>query len=254
MTITCSVEQVRCNLCGASESAVLCGNDSFNMHLSTVMCRHCGLVYTSPRPTPEAYRRFYRTEFRRFYEDVATPDEWFLEYHDIERVAADRVRAYKSVLSDAKSVLEVGCETGAFLAAVRGTFPVVAIQGLEPAEQFAQFATAHYDVPVMACFLEDNRLVEGAYDVVAMFHVLEHSLDPTRALLEARRLLTHQGRLLIEVPNIRADWHGLGMLHVAHTYAFSPRTLSLLLTKCGFDVVDLNDSAEQPVEVSMSVT
>jgi SAM-dependent methyltransferase len=46
-----------------------------------------------------------------------------------------------------------------------------------------------------------TALVRNSFDVVHMSHVLEHCIDPRKALAEARSLLAPNGTLVIEVPN-----------------------------------------------------
>jgi hypothetical protein len=54
-----ATDVVSCNLCGAVPATVIARRMSFGMRYSTVI-RDCGLVYTSPRPSSEAFDDFYR--------------------------------------------------------------------------------------------------------------------------------------------------------------------------------------------------
>jgi SAM-dependent methyltransferase len=88
---------------------------------------------------------------------------------------------------------------------------------------------------------------DGFFDVVTMWHVLEHLPDPAAALAEARRVLQADGLLVIEVPNLgsltfrlcRERWWPLDVpRHLLH---FTPQTLGRLLDAGGFEVVRRQD-------------
>jgi SAM-dependent methyltransferase len=53
------VEHVPCNLCGADDSIAISDRDKYGLPVHTVMCRNCGLMYLSPRPTAASLTRFY---------------------------------------------------------------------------------------------------------------------------------------------------------------------------------------------------
>jgi N-acetylglucosaminyldiphosphoundecaprenol N-acetyl-beta-D-mannosaminyltransferase len=91
------------------------------------------------------------------------------------------------------------------------------------------------------------------FHVVAMFHVLEHSLDPSGLLSDIRERMAAGGYLFIEVPNIRGSWQGLGMLHIAHPYQYSGKTLAALAEKAGFSVVERVEIEELGFESSVRV-
>ena len=53
------MERVRCNLCDSDQSVEIAHKDKYDLAITTVMCRNCGLMYLNPRPTTRAYDRFY---------------------------------------------------------------------------------------------------------------------------------------------------------------------------------------------------
>ncbi len=75
--------------------------------------------------------------------------------------------------------------------------------------------------------------IEGPFDVVTMWHVLEHLPEPVAALERAAELLAPGGRLIVSVPN-NDSWQarlgGDDWLHLdipRHIYHFTPRSLTL---------------------------
>jgi SAM-dependent methyltransferase len=88
-------------------------------------------------------------------------------------------------------------------------------------------------------------LKPSSFDVVTMWHSLEHVHDPLSVLREAYQLLVPEGRLVIAVPNIESwphhwfgrAWFGLDLpRHLTH---FCPKTLQIMLECAGFRVESL---------------
>jgi SAM-dependent methyltransferase len=82
----------------------------------------------------------------------------------------------------------------------------------------------------------------ASFDLVTFWHVLEHLEDPKLALIEARRILKTDGRLMVAVPNIESlqAWlFGDVWLHLdvpRHRWHFSPRTLAAVADRCGLRI------------------
>jgi len=135
-------------------------------------------------------------------------------------------------------LLDIGCGTGEFLAAVRkGGWQV---EGVERDEKASSWARDSLGIPVTAGDLYSLPSTAGPFDVITLWHVLEHLYDPARAVQRIGDLLGKDGYLLIALPNIEsidarvygADWIALDTpRHVNH---FSPGTLTRLLTDAGF--------------------
>jgi SAM-dependent methyltransferase len=97
-------------------------------------------------------------------------------------------------------VLDLGCGAGRFLAALRdaGADPV----GIEIAEAAADRARANVPGADVRLLGPDATLPlgHGEIDLVWCSEVLEHIPDVGNALLEVRRVLKRDGRLLLTVP------------------------------------------------------
>jgi len=85
---------------------------------------------------------------------------------------------------------------------------------------------------------------DASFDMVILWHVLEHLSNPFAALRESRRVLTEGGLLLIAVPNIdsrQARYFGKKWFHLdvpRHTHHFSIETLSFALESAGLKIVE----------------
>ncbi len=231
-------ELVRCNLCSEYDAATLFKQDQHGFGLHTVMCRRCGLIYLNPRPTAQDYDKFYRDWYHRLYPARAAFNAGHLGSQIAAETARLRCQAYASFFGEQAKVLEIGPGDGAFLSAVQSVFPRSQVRGvdLSPAEVGA---CQRKGLDVVHGTVGDLPANYGGNTHAAMFHVLEHSLDPLTMLRQVVERLNPGGYLLVEVPNALGSWEGLGMLHVAHPYLFAPATLGRLLRIAGLQMVQL---------------
>ena len=235
------MEEVNCALCGAYEADLLCvGKD--RLHgidgvFQLVRCRHCGLVYLSPRPTREEMGRYYPNEYRA-YKGVNGPG---LLARLVHRWGVEKKCQAITNLRERGEILDVGCATGQFLKAMKEKG--WAVQGVEVNENAVMYARERLGLDVSAGELEEAGFPDKHFDVVTMWHVLEHLHDPVGTLMEVRRVLKDEGLLIVSVPNIKSIeacifgefWAGLDIPR--HLYVFSPETLGGILRRAGFKVI-----------------
>ncbi|MEZ4415146.1 MAG: class I SAM-dependent methyltransferase [Gemmatimonadota bacterium] len=143
-------------------------------------------------------------------------------------------------------VLDVGCGTGGFLAAL-GELGWEGI-GIERSPDAVRAARAK-GLTVQECTLDDARIEQHSFDLVTMLHVLEHLPDPASALERISGALRRGGTLWVEVPN-REAWaagvwppaqrHVFDLPH--HLHHFSASSLQRLLRETGYVGVDVTVS------------
>ncbi len=116
----------------------------------------------------------------------------------------------------------------------------------------------HFDQIDFRCglFYEQN-FNEQHFDLITMWHFLEHDYDPVRTLETARDLLSKKGRLIVEVPRLdsvsfrlfRNRWAGLQAPQ--HTVLYDRKMLLRVLEKAGLELIDyLPYGAFQPTSIS----
>jgi hypothetical protein len=229
---------VCCNLCGEYDAEVLFAQDQHGFGLRTVMCNHCGLIYLNPRPTEQDYDDFYRNWYHRLYPARAAFHAGQLGSKIVAETARLRWQAYAPFLGERTCLLEIGPGEGAFLATVQAMLPRSRVRGVDlaPAEVAA---CRNKGLDVLQGSLGDLPAAYGGNTHAALFHVLEHALNPVTLLRQVAERIHQGGYLFVEVPNILGSWQGLGMLHVAHPYQFAPATLGKVLRAAGFQIVHL---------------
>ncbi len=247
------MERVACDLCGADKPIQVATKGRFDVPLSTVMCRRCRLVYTSPRMDGGEARRYYDGEYHATYADpqgdgideARAPSASHIK--EREEVARQRFEVLLALVDiKGKTVLDVGCGTGALLklAAEAGGHAY----GVEVAPQYAAFARDQYGVEVFTGTFEEFLAVNTRrYDVVTLYHVLEHLSFPSATLKAIRTLLKEDGALCVQVPNVVLPFVSTGadlywFLRIPHLYNFSRRSLTNVLGSAGFRPVTLQQA------------
>jgi 2-polyprenyl-3-methyl-5-hydroxy-6-metoxy-1,4-benzoquinol methylase len=213
-----------------------CGAFSFSR------CPSCGLVQQNPQALAEAVRSRYGEAYLAYEE--ANQDA----YRDLELLAledlgleAQAAPAFSRAASEGTRprALDVGCATGALLAALREKGWEA--QGVELSEALAEYGRSRYSLPIFAGTLESAAFPSGGFDLVHASHLIEHLNEPGAFLDEAARVMRPDGLLVLTTPN--SDGLQARLLGPAwrsaiydHLYLFSARTLHGLLEKKGFAV------------------
>ncbi len=122
--------------------------------------------------------------------------------------------------------------------------------GVEPSPELAARISAEFGISVECGFLDEVELSRDEFDLVCMYHVLEHVEDPLSMLKTIRELLADGGMLMIEVPNIssamavrKGDRWPAVQPQELHVSQFTPVTLAQLLGRAGLDVVEVDTVA-----------
>jgi len=232
---------IPCNLCGASDVEVIGNRDRDGRPLRTTICRRCGLVWSNPRPGEQEVRRYYSREYRLAYKGQATPS--LRHTARSGRGALNRYQGIAPYLKTGARILDAGAGGGEVVYVLRRLgFDAV---GLEPDEQYARHAREALSVPVSTGFVQDTTFPSGSFDVVTMYHALEHVEDPLAILARLRTWMVGNGVLLIEVPNVEARCVAPGhRFHFAHFYNFSRETLEALGRRAGFEPVQTTTSSD----------
>jgi SAM-dependent methyltransferase len=117
------------------------------------------------------------------------------------------------------------------------------VSGFDTSDRAAALARMENGVDVrVGGRLQDAGFPPGSFDLVSLFHVLEHVTDPRGLLAEVRRVLKPGGRIVVQVPNIESwqfrlfgsRWYGLDIPR--HVIDFSARSIQRLLRESGFEV------------------
>lgn len=228
-----------CILCGSDNKEVISKAMKPGPQLQTVICRECSLVYSDPMPLEDIYYSFYSYDYERYYgNSTAGRPSWTKFPLVLEKF-------FKLVDPSELTYLEIGPGRGNVLWHAAKHFRNTL--GVEPSVEFAELLKSELGLNaeqgVFEVVMQDRN---EHYNVIGMYHVLEHLYDPGVAISKVKDLLTEDGYFIIEVPNILKPFKSLDhyFLRYVHTFNFSPYTLSSLLKKHGFDIIYWDDAGE----------
>jgi 2-polyprenyl-3-methyl-5-hydroxy-6-metoxy-1,4-benzoquinol methylase len=192
-----------------------------------------------PRPEDllSAYdQAYYGRGARKFVEPIQWTIGWFRR-HRVRRV----LRALGAP-SGRRRALDIGCGDGEFLAALqRGGWEC---HGTELTEVTARRASAVVGLRIRTGAVTTEAYAPGLFDVVSLWHVLEHLADPDRTLRDCATWLASGGLLLLAVPNLdswqarvfRGAWFHLDPPF--HLHHFTPHSLGRALESAGFEILE----------------
>lgn len=103
-----------------------------------------------------------------------------------------------------RTVLEIGCGSGANLAELKLRFPGCVTTGVELDARASREARLRQGVDTVVQGDALNiELPDAAFDLIVLSHVLEHFAEPAAVLQRALRWLAPAGKLLVALPNVR---------------------------------------------------
>jgi 2-polyprenyl-3-methyl-5-hydroxy-6-metoxy-1,4-benzoquinol methylase len=226
-----------CPVCGANQH-----KEEFPTDVRR--CLRCKVLFRSPRPSQAAIKASYDRglNYQRWQEEESARDAMW-------GVRLDLIARHKP----GRRLLDIGTGDGRFLiAASRAGFVIDATELSDTGIQYA--ATRGF--AVRKGQVTEIDFGECKYDLITIWHVMEHVPNPREVLMNCRRLLAPGGILVVAVPNedcllyrhaLRKLLHRSpkrnplgdipygGEVHLTH---FQPSTLRRFISAGGFDLLD----------------
>lgn len=178
-----------CYLCNGRKFKAREGTVRDNTNLKVLECDRCGLVFLSS---------FDHIE-KGFYENSGMHNGQIKDIENLARMTnpdSERRLTFITSTIKGKSLLDFGCGTGDFLSKAKSV--AVKANGLEPEIKLQEI----FRKRSLNVYRTLSDIPEGEkYDVITLFHVLEHLPDPKGILLKLAGFLAKDGQIVIEVPN-----------------------------------------------------
>ena len=197
------------------------------------------MLITHPKPSLENLGRYY--ESVDYISHTDSKRSLFEKcYHFIKSIALKNKLNLVNSLQPAKgSILDIGAGTGDFLSVVKENGWITI--GVEPSDKAKAIAKSKGVV-----FVEQtSELENNSFDIITMWHVLEHVPNLDNQLKELKRLLKPNGNLIIAVPNFKSfDAKHYGIFWAAydvpiHFWHFSKTAIKRLFAKEDMELVQV---------------
>lgn len=185
-------------------------------------CNKCHTVSIQPPPSKKELEKYYSDSYYTY------------KYYGLINKCFLLLRASK--VPNKGSILDIGCGEGSFLKIMKEKS--YDCYGLETSSAGIKKA-ASKGLAVYGNIKDIKR----KFDVITLWHVLEHIKNPVHYLNQIKKRLTKNGYLLVAVPNFDSIQSKLGKdawFHLApplHIFHYTPKTIASILKKEGFKVV-----------------
>lgn len=217
-----------CYLCASDKFKYRDGEVRDKKELKILECLDCSLVYLSD----------FSHVKDDFYEGSNMHLAFDLQKWNRETEADDKRRyEFTKKLIVNKDVLDFGSGNGGYLNHIKSSAKSIAAIELEKAisQQYKEYEIDLYI---------DIKNLKKEFDVITMFHVMEHLSDPKDMLIQLSNRLKDGGKIIIEVPN--SDDALLTLYEneafseftywSCHLFLFNAKTLNELVRQCNLKV------------------
>lgn len=225
-----------CLVCKATEFVPLYNNTLFR-------CASCGFVTANMEITPETLQQIYTENYFKGEEYV----DYLRDKEILQTNFKKRLRYIYKQLDKASisNVVEIGCAYGFFAEVISNDLKNFKYVGYDVVPEAIEYASKQLKQNVVCGDYLEAKIEEKASDVF-MWDVIEHLPDPDKFIEKVASELKAGGRIYITTGDIerfiprmqKAKWR---MIHPpSHLHYFSKHTLSKLLERNGFKVVDVS--------------
>jgi len=191
-----------CNLCGSQEFELLKSElRDEKTKFKIFRCRNCDHIQLLPRPTKEEDKEYYNRNLQDKnrekeidYEKLKINNEFDTKRH---------VNLIQELCNNTNcSILDIGAGYGFFINELNQA-GYKDVTGIETSYERRSLALQYGTAQVINFDVNKPDRDIGEFNVVTLFHVLEHVSDPIMFLKKIRNLMKSTGILICEVPNIR---------------------------------------------------
>lgn len=189
----------KCPLCknGHFSNSIIIKDHAISKESFTICrCNNCNLLFTNPRPDEKNIQGYYDSP--NYISHSNKTNRWVsLIYKSIRLYTIQQKLHWLKKFQPKKGrLLDFGCGTGHFLVkANRNKWETI---GIEPSIK-ARNQAIQKGLDIRKNLIEIKK--EKKFDVITLFHVLEHVHNLDETLKQLLKLLKKRGTIFIAVPN-----------------------------------------------------
>ncbi len=163
---------------------------------SLFSCKSCGLVFTNPRPKLENLGLYYQSD--KYYSHTSSQGGIIpFIYRKVKEINLKTKFKQVTAGSVINKVLDIGCGTGDFLNVCKKSG--IEIFGIEPDSKARYLAKEILKVEILHPD-QSEKIPDESFDLITMWHVLEHVPDLKKQISELSRIIKKGGKVVIALP------------------------------------------------------
>lgn len=235
------MDKIKCQICNGDVFHKVTSKGQFNIEVNVVICKKCGFTFLNPRWSKEEYLKFYTEEYEKYYPRTSYDVN---QEKAVFKLLSDRLLKNNIIPNDF-NILDIGSGFGGNLRNFNRDSSINKLYAIEPSNECINYLKKE-NINVISNDVDidwEDKYV-NFFDLVIMRHVLEHFSDPQRTLEKVRAVLNNDGKVYIAVPDIYHPKSPLNSYYfrAVHLSYFSIKSISQLLHKVGFEIIDMKDN------------
>jgi len=242
-------ELYNCPVCSANKFKPFLSCIDYTVSRETfhiVQCEACEFRFTNPRPDEKEIGKYYESEEYISHSGtsrgIVNKLYGMVRNYTIKQKGKLINRLTISSSPAPHHLLDIGCGTGEFLSACKQNGWNVT--GIEPSDIARKYAKDNYGIEP---FAPEKLFVlsEKKFNVITLWHVLEHVHQLDKTIEQIKKLLVDDGTLIIAVPNCNSfDAEKYGAQWAAwdvprHIYHFTKKDIEKLFFRFGFNLQEV---------------
>ena len=227
----------QCKICGSKQLQIV----YVDWARYILKCSECDICFAgSAKRVHNMYKGYNSKEYwetRRIEVSGSKGEKW-KNWQDWKRQTFEKLQLgdFEKELDFPRKVLEIGCGEGKVLEVLKDRGWDVL--GLDISERIVK-TCQEAGLKVIAGSIEETSLSDNSFDLVGMFHLIEHLIEPLKALRKVFKILKKNGRLIIEMPFLTNEQDFLlDCKDLYHLFFFTEKSLQRMLNIAGFTYVD----------------
>lgn len=245
-----------CPICNSSQFLSFLSCKDYTVSRETfqiVECNSCHFKFTNPRPEEQNLGAYYKSET---YISHSNTSKGFVNsaYQTVRKYTLLKKLQLISRYYKTGKILDIGCGTGEFLNICKNA--KWEVLGIEPDADARKKSIEKYGLDVRE-ELEIKSLKNEEFDVISMWHVLEHVPNLNDRIEDLKRLIKPNGMIIVAVPNLTSLDAKIYKEHWAaydlprHLYHFSPKDIEAVFKNHGLTVFKILPMVFDSFYVSM---
>jgi 2-polyprenyl-3-methyl-5-hydroxy-6-metoxy-1,4-benzoquinol methylase len=199
-----------------------------------------GLLITSPQPSLDVLGNYYKSDTYISHTD-ANKTLFDKSYQWVKKYTLkQKQKLINDFNTETKTILDIGCGTGEFLKLCQEhNWQVAAVEPNKGARALAE-NKLRIKIPTDLAEIKERQ-----FDIITLWHVLEHVPNLNEYILQLEKLLKPNGRLIVAVPNHEsydADYYQefwAAYDAPRHLWHFSKKSIALLFESVNMKVAKI---------------